>query len=222
MPVCPSSSVGGPPSRPPSLPSPCSAPKPLLLSPPFDSHELLADLLDSSHYKWNVWGPLDVHPILDHQGRKRRGIIKLQVVDRAGLMLVGQLKKGRDVPYLPREENTSVGLCLSPLPMDVLSRHCPCSLPVPSGPPSTTILASANKVKGGDDVSVLCTVLGEPDVEVEFKWTYPGQKVSMHWFAPKMFQYVYIRLSKKFIQVFPCYRKTQRNFVANPINGFFF
>ncbi|OWK00241.1 PDGFRL, partial [Cervus elaphus hippelaphus] len=141
--------------------------KPLLLSPPFDSHELLADLLDSSHYKWNVWGPLDVHPILDHQGRKRRGIIKLQVVDRAGLMLVGQLKKGRDVPYLPREENTSVGLCLSPLPMDVLSRHCPCSLPVPSGPPSTTILASANKVKGGDDVSVLCTVLGEPDVEDE-------------------------------------------------------
>lgn len=137
-------------------------------------------------------------------------------------MLVGQVKKGRDVPYLPREENMSVGLCLPPLPMDVLSRRCPLLLPVPSGPPSTTILASANKVKGGDDVSVLCTVLGEPDVEVEFKWTYPGQKVSMHWCAPKMFQYVYIRLSQKFIQVFPCYRKTQRNFVANPINGFFF
>ncbi|NIG60527.1 platelet-derived growth factor receptor-like protein [Pontoporia blainvillei] len=47
---------------------------------------------------------------------------------------------------------------------------------VPSGPPSTTILASANKVKGGDDISVLCTVLGEPDVEVEFRWIYPGQK----------------------------------------------
>ncbi|KAM5264910.1 platelet-derived growth factor receptor-like protein [Ctenodactylus gundi] len=47
---------------------------------------------------------------------------------------------------------------------------------VPSGPPSTTILASANKVKGGDDISVLCTVLGEPDVEVEFRWIFPGQK----------------------------------------------
>ncbi|KAF5922407.1 hypothetical protein HPG69_009450 [Diceros bicornis minor] len=47
---------------------------------------------------------------------------------------------------------------------------------VPSGPPSTTILASSNKVKGGDDISVLCTVLGEPDVEVEFRWIYPGQK----------------------------------------------
>lgn len=47
---------------------------------------------------------------------------------------------------------------------------------VPSGPPSTTILASSNKVKGGDNISVLCTVLGEPDVEVEFRWIFPGQK----------------------------------------------
>ncbi|CAO2611958.1 Platelet-derived growth factor receptor-like protein [Lemmus lemmus] len=47
---------------------------------------------------------------------------------------------------------------------------------VPSGPPSTTILASSNKVNGGDDISVLCTVLGEPDVEVEFRWIFPGQK----------------------------------------------
>ncbi|XP_021026583.1 platelet-derived growth factor receptor-like protein [Mus caroli] len=47
---------------------------------------------------------------------------------------------------------------------------------VPSGPPSTTILASSNKVRGGDDISVLCTVLGEPDVEVEFRWLFPGQK----------------------------------------------
>ncbi|KFO34343.1 Platelet-derived growth factor receptor-like protein [Fukomys damarensis] len=49
-------------------------------------------------------------------------------------------------------------------------------LRVPSGPPSTTILASSNEVKGGDDISVLCTVLGEPDVEVEFRWIFPGQK----------------------------------------------
>ncbi|KAI5943832.1 Platelet-derived growth factor receptor-like protein [Manis javanica] len=47
---------------------------------------------------------------------------------------------------------------------------------VPSGPPSTTILASSSRVEGGEDMSVLCTVLGEPDVEVEFRWVYPGQK----------------------------------------------
>ncbi|KAM8968980.1 platelet-derived growth factor receptor-like protein [Sarcophilus harrisii] len=47
---------------------------------------------------------------------------------------------------------------------------------VPSGPPSTTIVASSNRVNGGDDITVLCTVLGEPDVEVEFRWIYPGLK----------------------------------------------
>ncbi|XP_061440852.1 platelet-derived growth factor receptor-like protein isoform X1 [Rhineura floridana] len=47
---------------------------------------------------------------------------------------------------------------------------------VPSGPPSTTIKASSNNAKGGDDISILCTVLGEPDVEVEFNWIYPGQE----------------------------------------------
>ncbi|KAE8629686.1 hypothetical protein XENTR_v10000568 [Xenopus tropicalis] len=47
---------------------------------------------------------------------------------------------------------------------------------VPSGPPSATITASSNKVRSGDDFSVFCTVLGEPDVEVEFTWIFPGQE----------------------------------------------
>ncbi|XP_053314967.1 platelet-derived growth factor receptor-like protein isoform X2 [Spea bombifrons] len=47
---------------------------------------------------------------------------------------------------------------------------------VPSGPPSATITASANKVRSGSDFSIFCTVLGEPDVEVEFTWSYPGQE----------------------------------------------
>ncbi|KAG8453740.1 hypothetical protein GDO86_000388 [Hymenochirus boettgeri] len=47
---------------------------------------------------------------------------------------------------------------------------------VPSGPPSATIAASSNKVRSGGDFSVYCTVLGEPDVEVEFTWIYPGQE----------------------------------------------
>uniref|UniRef100_A0A8C8RHL5 Platelet-derived growth factor receptor-like protein n=1 Tax=Pelusios castaneus TaxID=367368 RepID=A0A8C8RHL5_9SAUR len=47
---------------------------------------------------------------------------------------------------------------------------------VPSGPPSTTIVASSNKAEGGDDVKVFCIVLGEPDVEVEFSWKYPGEE----------------------------------------------
>ncbi|KAM4809729.1 platelet-derived growth factor receptor-like protein [Rhinophrynus dorsalis] len=47
---------------------------------------------------------------------------------------------------------------------------------VPSGPPSATISASSNKIRSGADFSVSCTVLGEPDVEVEFIWLYPGQE----------------------------------------------
>ncbi|KAM3832080.1 platelet-derived growth factor receptor-like protein [Vipera latastei] len=47
---------------------------------------------------------------------------------------------------------------------------------VPYGPPLTTIKASSNKLQGGSDVNVLCTVLGQPDIEVEFNWIYPGQQ----------------------------------------------
>lgn len=47
---------------------------------------------------------------------------------------------------------------------------------VPSGPPSATITSSASKVHSGGDFSIYCTVLGEPNVEVEFTWIYPGQE----------------------------------------------
>ncbi|XP_063012053.1 platelet-derived growth factor receptor-like protein isoform X2 [Melospiza melodia melodia] len=43
---------------------------------------------------------------------------------------------------------------------------------VPKGPPSTTIGVSS----GAAGVRVVCTVLGEPDVDVSFRWQYPGQE----------------------------------------------
>ncbi|MBN3317335.1 PGFRL protein, partial [Atractosteus spatula] len=46
---------------------------------------------------------------------------------------------------------------------------------VPSGPPSVTIEASSTTVGGGDNINVTCTVLGDPDVDVDFVWTFPGQ-----------------------------------------------
>ncbi|XP_017329605.1 platelet-derived growth factor receptor-like protein [Ictalurus punctatus] len=46
---------------------------------------------------------------------------------------------------------------------------------VPSGPPYATIQASSNEVSGGDIFNITCTVLGEPEMDVKFKWTYPGQ-----------------------------------------------
>uniref|UniRef100_A0A8C5IY66 Platelet-derived growth factor receptor-like protein n=1 Tax=Junco hyemalis TaxID=40217 RepID=A0A8C5IY66_JUNHY len=47
---------------------------------------------------------------------------------------------------------------------------------VPKGPPSTTIAVSSARAGLGDGVRVVCTVLGEPDVDVSFRWQYPGQE----------------------------------------------
>ncbi|XP_048454217.1 platelet-derived growth factor receptor-like protein [Rhincodon typus] len=44
-----------------------------------------------------------------------------------------------------------------------------------SAPPSTSIAASSNAVAGGDQVNVTCTVVGDPDIPVDFTWKYPGQ-----------------------------------------------
>lgn len=48
---------------------------------------------------------------------------------------------------------------------------------VPKGPPSTTIAVSSSRAGRSDRVHVVCTVLGEPDVDVNFRWQYPGQEV---------------------------------------------
>lgn len=48
---------------------------------------------------------------------------------------------------------------------------------VPKGPPSTSIAVSSGRAGLSDGVRVVCTVLGEPDVDVSFRWQYPGQEV---------------------------------------------
>ncbi|XP_060686512.1 platelet-derived growth factor receptor-like protein [Hemiscyllium ocellatum] len=44
-----------------------------------------------------------------------------------------------------------------------------------SASPSASIAASSNAVAGGDQVNVTCTVVGDPDMQVNFTWKYPGQ-----------------------------------------------
>ncbi|XP_028271597.1 platelet-derived growth factor receptor-like protein [Parambassis ranga] len=46
---------------------------------------------------------------------------------------------------------------------------------VPSGPPFVSLGASTHSARGGDNFNLSCTVLGEPEVDVIFTWTYPGQ-----------------------------------------------
>lgn len=46
---------------------------------------------------------------------------------------------------------------------------------VPSSPPFVSLEVSPERVRGGDNINVSCTVLGEPDGDVTFTWYYPGQ-----------------------------------------------
>ncbi|KAM6953178.1 platelet-derived growth factor receptor-like protein [Aplochiton taeniatus] len=46
---------------------------------------------------------------------------------------------------------------------------------VPSGPPFASLKASSTSARGGDTINITCTVLGEPEEDVSFQWTYPGQ-----------------------------------------------
>ncbi|XP_037656862.1 platelet-derived growth factor receptor-like protein [Choloepus didactylus] len=47
----------------------------------------------------------------------------------------------------------------------------------PSSSPKPTIQASATSVQLGENFSVNCTVLGEPEIAVDFSWEYPSQKL---------------------------------------------
>ncbi|XP_037636611.1 platelet-derived growth factor receptor-like protein [Sebastes umbrosus] len=46
---------------------------------------------------------------------------------------------------------------------------------VPSGAPFVSLEASPQTATGGDNINVTCTALGEPEVDVSFTWTFPGQ-----------------------------------------------
>ena len=48
-------------------------------------------------------------------------------------------------------------------------------LPVPSGPPFVTLEPSSTSAREGDTINITCTVLGEPEVDVSFSWSHPGQ-----------------------------------------------
>ncbi|XP_024138685.1 platelet-derived growth factor receptor-like protein [Oryzias melastigma] len=46
---------------------------------------------------------------------------------------------------------------------------------VPRGPPFASLEVSPEFVRGGENINVSCTVLGDPEADVSFTWSYPGQ-----------------------------------------------
>ncbi|XP_062332360.1 LOW QUALITY PROTEIN: platelet-derived growth factor receptor-like protein [Osmerus eperlanus] len=47
----------------------------------------------------------------------------------------------------------------------------------PMAPPTPVIQASSSSVGQGENLQVVCTVLGEQDVLIDFSWEYPGQQM---------------------------------------------
>ncbi|KAJ8246558.1 hypothetical protein GJAV_G00252750 [Gymnothorax javanicus] len=47
----------------------------------------------------------------------------------------------------------------------------------PMSPPSPMIQASSTSVRVGENLHVICSVLGEAEVAIDFTWNYPGQQI---------------------------------------------
>ncbi|KAJ8015058.1 hypothetical protein DPEC_G00022190 [Dallia pectoralis] len=47
----------------------------------------------------------------------------------------------------------------------------------PVAPPTPVIQASSSSVAIGQNLQVICTVIGEPDMVIDFTWDYPGQQI---------------------------------------------
>uniref|UniRef100_A0A1A8I521 Platelet-derived growth factor receptor-like protein n=2 Tax=Nothobranchius kuhntae TaxID=321403 RepID=A0A1A8I521_NOTKU len=75
----------------------------------------------------------------------------------------------------PRSEHQGVFYCkaVSKDTPQVSTKYQLLYVEVPSGPPFVSLGASSGTL--GDNVNVTCTVLGDPEVDVSFSWSYPGQ-----------------------------------------------
>ncbi|KAG5852992.1 hypothetical protein ANANG_G00068410 [Anguilla anguilla] len=47
----------------------------------------------------------------------------------------------------------------------------------PTSPPSPVIQASSTSVRVGENLQIICSVMGEANVAIEFTWDYPGQEI---------------------------------------------
>ncbi|XP_069780653.1 platelet-derived growth factor receptor-like protein [Narcine bancroftii] len=100
-----------------------------------------------------------------------------QEIPADGSLISYDAKKGFTI-HQPNRVQKGVVHCMASLKgaLQTSSNYLLLHAEGPGEPPSTTIEASSNIVSGGDQVNVTCSVLGEPDVQVEFTWKYPGQQ----------------------------------------------
>ncbi|XP_019482792.1 PREDICTED: platelet-derived growth factor receptor-like protein [Hipposideros armiger] len=88
------------------------------------------------------------------------------------------VKKGFTI-HRPRASLAGSLFCLASLGgmRQISTKYMLIYINYPSSSPKPTIQASATSVQLGDNFSVTCTVLSEPEIAVDFRWEYPGQKL---------------------------------------------
>ncbi|XP_049504864.1 platelet-derived growth factor receptor-like protein [Panthera uncia] len=95
-----------------------------------------------------------------------------------GIDISFDVKKGFTI-HRPRASLAGALFCLASLGglRQISTKYMLIYIKYPSSSPKPTIQASATSVQLGENFSVTCTALGEPDIAVDFIWEYPGQKL---------------------------------------------
>ncbi|KAM6224757.1 platelet-derived growth factor receptor-like protein [Rhynchocyon petersi] len=88
------------------------------------------------------------------------------------------VKKGFTI-HRPRASLAGSFFCMASLGhiRQISTKYMLIYINYPSSSPKPTIRASATSVQLGDNFIVMCTVLSEPEIAVDFSWDYPGQKL---------------------------------------------
>ncbi|XP_015398068.2 platelet-derived growth factor receptor-like protein [Panthera tigris] len=96
-----------------------------------------------------------------------------------GIDISFDVKKGFTI-HRPRASLAGALFCLASLGglRQISTKYMLIYIKYPSSSPKPTIQASATSVQLGENFSVTCTALGEPDIAVDFIWEYPGQKLT--------------------------------------------
>ncbi|XP_046932813.1 platelet-derived growth factor receptor-like protein [Lynx rufus] len=95
-----------------------------------------------------------------------------------GIDISFDVKKGFTI-HRPRASLAGALFCLASLGglRQISTKYMLIYIKYPTSSPKPTIQASATSVQLGENFSVTCTALGEPDIAVDFIWEYPGQKL---------------------------------------------
>ncbi|XP_029439892.1 platelet-derived growth factor receptor-like protein isoform X2 [Rhinatrema bivittatum] len=95
-----------------------------------------------------------------------------------GVEISFDVKKGFII-YRPRPLYAGSLFCMAELNglRQISTKYMLIYVNYPSSAPKATIKASESSIHIGDNFIVTCTVLGEPEINVDFTWDYPGQQM---------------------------------------------